>query len=74
MEFSKWLEKRVILESRKKKGSIPNQMPEPKSNIIKPKNEPKQRIAKGRQDTTMDHRPKRLRTRGAVKRNELDTY
>jgi hypothetical protein len=68
MRFSIWLENRLLTEGGKKKAPKPVQMPEPESNVVRPKRDPKQRIPKGRQNTTFNPRPK---TRGSIERQAL---
>lgn len=70
MKFSCWLEGRLILEGRRKRGSKPVQMPKPESNKIEPTREIKQRIAGGRRDTTFGARS---RPRGAVNKEEIES-
>jgi len=64
MKFSNWLES-------KKANSI--QMPKEKTNKIEIK-DAKARYPTGRPNTTMDDRPKRLRTRGSVNKKVIRDY
>lgn len=66
--FSDWVGRRLALEA--KRAPRPVQMPKEKSNKIEV-GDPKERIPVGRRDTTMDSRPKRLRTRGANRRDAM---
>lgn len=69
MKFSHWLENRVLMEGSKKRGSKPVHMPKPESNTIRPENEPKPRIPKGRTNTTFHGRPS---SRGDQQRRALE--
>ena len=66
--FSDWVEGRLALESRG--ASRPVQMPKGDSNKVGFE-VPKDRIAGGRRETSMDSRPKRLRTRGSKNRDAM---
>jgi hypothetical protein len=66
--FSDWVGRRTVLES--KGGPKPVQMPKERSNKVKFK-DVKQRVPGGRRDTTMDSRPKRMRTRGDRNRGAI---
>lgn len=66
--FSSWLGNRLALES--KGGSQPVVMPKETSSKVEFR-DAKERIPGGRRNTTMDSRPKRLRTRGARKRDAM---
>lgn len=72
MNFSSWLENRLLLEGRSKRAPKPVQMPKPESNKIEPKRVPKQRIAGGRRDTTFDDTPKASRTRAEERRRAIE--
>ena len=69
MKFNEWLKDRIILEAGRKRAPKPVSMPKPDSNIVTPKREPKQRIPKGRKNTTFRDRPK---TRGSEIRRALE--
>lgn len=69
MKFNEWLKDRIILEGGRKRAPKPVSMPKPESKIVKPKRKPKQRIPKGRPDTTFRARPK---TRGSEHRRSLE--
>lgn len=66
------MENRLLVETSKKKGSVPNHMPKQQSNLVKPEREIKQRIAGGRKNTTMRDSTGRLRTRADVNRREIE--
>ena len=72
MNFSSWLENRLLLEGGRKRASKPVQMPKPESNKIEPKRVPRQRIAGGRRDTTFDDTPKASRTRAEERRRAIE--
>jgi hypothetical protein len=66
--FSGWMGRRLALEA--KGHAKPVQMPKEKSNKIEFE-DAKERIPVGRKNTSMDSRPKRLRTRGSQKRGAM---
>jgi len=63
--FSDWMGRRLALEA--KGPPKPVQMPKEKSSRIEVK-DAKERVPVGRRNTSMDSRPKRLRTRGSRNR------
>jgi hypothetical protein len=69
MKFNQWIKDRIILEAGKKRAPKPVSLPKPESKIVKPKRNPKQRIPKGRLDTTFVKRPE---TRGSERRRSLE--